>query len=326
MFTHKDIALRTIFVINCTQHDRVLRVSTGELLIEEHTKEKTKTLTKIPFPKTLALFVIGHITMTSPLLERCKRYGVALVVMKPNLRPVCYWSDAAEANFLLRKKQYQHEPDNLDIARVLVQNKIQNQQHLLMRSRRKDEAVMQTMEHCRQALENCPNISELKTLLGCEGQVAKEFFAVYFETLEWKGRKPRIKSDPINVILDIGYTILFNYIESNLRLFGFDLYVGVYHRLWFKRKSLVCDIMEPFRCIIDHAVLLAFHRKQFQTSHFEKRKHEYYLKPNFSMTYYQVFFEALIERKREIFQYVQQYYRAFMGRKTAAQFPTFQFS
>ena len=50
------------------------------------------------------------------------------------------------------------------------------------------------------------------------------------------------------------------------------------------------------------------------------------LKPNFSMTYYQVFFEALIERKREIFQYVQQYYRAFMGRKTAAQFPTFQFS
>ena len=29
MFTHKDIDMRTIFVVNCMDHDRAMRVSAG---------------------------------------------------------------------------------------------------------------------------------------------------------------------------------------------------------------------------------------------------------------------------------------------------------
>ena len=29
MFTHKDIEMRTIFVVNCIEHDRSLRVNNG---------------------------------------------------------------------------------------------------------------------------------------------------------------------------------------------------------------------------------------------------------------------------------------------------------
>ena len=62
MFTNKDIEYRTIFVINCI-HERSLRVSNGELLLEEQIEnsDKMKTLTKLPFQKILALFIIGHI-------------------------------------------------------------------------------------------------------------------------------------------------------------------------------------------------------------------------------------------------------------------------
>ena len=35
MFTHKDIEMRTIFVVNCIEHDRSLRVNSGELMLEE---------------------------------------------------------------------------------------------------------------------------------------------------------------------------------------------------------------------------------------------------------------------------------------------------
>lgn len=91
MFTRKDIDFRTIFVVNCIQ-ERNLRVSRGELLLEEKNNEtgKTKTLTKLPFQKILALFVIGHITVTTPLIDKCQKYGVAVIVMKPNLCPVFY--------------------------------------------------------------------------------------------------------------------------------------------------------------------------------------------------------------------------------------------
>ena len=83
MFTSKDLEYRTIFVINCIK-ERNLRVSNGELLLEElvEDSDKTKKLTKLPFQKILALFVIGHISITTPLIEKCQKYGVALVVMK----------------------------------------------------------------------------------------------------------------------------------------------------------------------------------------------------------------------------------------------------
>ena len=81
----------------------------------------------MPFQKILALFIIGHISVTTPLIEKCKKFNVALIVIKPNLRPVFYWADSAEANFLLRQKQHQLSKFDLHIAKALLYNKIQNQ-------------------------------------------------------------------------------------------------------------------------------------------------------------------------------------------------------
>ena len=53
MFTHKDIEMRTIFVVNCIEHDRSLRVNSGELMLEEIEGDKKRTLTKFPFQKLL---------------------------------------------------------------------------------------------------------------------------------------------------------------------------------------------------------------------------------------------------------------------------------
>ena len=153
MFTHKDIANRTVFVINCIDHDKSLRVSNGELYLQETQEEGKKvTLTKFPFQKVLALFIIGHITITTPLLEKCKKYNLALIVTKPNLRPVFYWADAAEANYLLRQRQHVFCPNDLSIARRIVENKIGNQLIALKKTRRKDELTLDAMHQCDAAL------------------------------------------------------------------------------------------------------------------------------------------------------------------------------
>lgn len=324
MFTHKDIEMRTVFVINCIEHSRCLRVNCGELMLEE-TEGVKKTLTKFPFQKLLALFVIGHITITTPLLEKCKKYGVALAVVKPTLRPVFFWADSAEANYLLRKRQFEYANDDLTIAKIIVYNKVQNQKAVLLKTRKKDKATTEAIGQCEAALNTIYDVSDYNQLMGLEGTVAKTFFSAYFQHLGWNGRHPRMKTDIMNVTLDIGYTILFNFMECFVRMFGFDLYVGVYHRLWFKRKSLVCDLIEPFRCIIDHAVLLAFNRKQFTEKDFTLQKHEYRLKREKCADYYKVFCDALIDRKGDFFKYVQQYYRCFMGRKSVKEYPIFDF-
>ncbi len=322
MFTNKDVEYRTIYVINCIK-ERNLRVSNGELLLEE--MEEKKTLTKLPFQKILALFVVGHIHVTTPLIEKCKKFNVALVVMKPSLRPVFYWSNSAEANYLLRQKQYQLPKENITIAKWIVHNKVYNQLVLLQKSRRTDALTLEAKEICNRALSDwLIRISEYNRLMGLEGYVSKAFFAAYYQDMEWDSRRPRAKSDAINATLDVGYTMLFNYIECFVRMFGFDVYVGVYHRLWFKRKSLICDLVEPFRCIIDRAVRTAYNRKQFSSKDFVLLKGEYRLKLEKNADYIKVFFDALIPYKMEIFKFIRSYYRCFMQGKRISEYPKFE--
>lgn len=324
MFTHKDIEYRTIFVINCIK-ERSLRVSNGELLLEENIEDsdKTKTLTKLPFQKILALFIIGHIRITTPLIEKCQKFGVALVVMKPSFRPVFFWANSAEANFILHKRQYDFDKDDISVARIIIANKICNQIKALNDTRRKDSLTLATTSVLKNCLENLPHTVEYNALMGIEGTAAKAFFKAFYQDFDWNQRRPRTKCDALNTTLDIGYTMLFNYIECYLRMFGFDLYVGVFHRMWYKRKSLVCDIMEPFRPIIDKAVRTAWHRKQFSESDFQVQKGEYRLKFEKNAQYSQVFFDALIPFKTEVFKYIQSYYRCFMGCKSETAYPQF---
>jgi len=320
MFTLKDMEYRSVFVINCIEN-KSLRVMNGALLLED-TAEK-KILTKLPFQKILALFIIGHVSITTPLIDKCTKYGIPIAVMKPNFRPVFFFSVTAEANFLLRKKQYELDKEDLQIPKILVTNKIRNQLRVLEKTRLKTVPIQKAKEQCADALPLVADAPDYNTVMGIEGRVAKTYFSAYFEPLHWKARCPRAKTDPVNVTLDIGYTILFNYIEAFVRLFGFDPYMGVYHRLWFKRKSLICDLMEPFRCLIDQQVRKGFNTKQCKIDDFNLFKNEYVLKPEKNSEYTKMFYDVLIEQKIEVFRYVRDYYRCFMQRKNTPDYPQF---
>lgn len=322
MFTHKDIENRSLFVINGTEHQS-LRVSNGRLLLEN--TETKKAITKLPFPKILVLLVIGHTTITTPLIEHCNKHAIPLVVMKPNFRPVFYYGNMAEANFLLRKKQFEFKKENTDIAKVLIANKTNNQLLLLSKIREKSATLEKAKRTLSIGYKEIGDINNFRKLMGLEGSIAKSYFKAYFEFAGWSQRLPRVKQDSINATLDIGYTMLFNYIESMTRLFGFDPYMGVYHQLWFRRKSLVCDLMEPFRCIIEHQIRKSLKYGTFKSSDFEKRKNAFYLKADYRKTYTKVFFEAIINNKSRIYKYIQQYYRCFMGRKSVNSYPVFNY-
>ncbi len=320
MFTHKDIDNRSLFVINGLEQQN-LKVSNGRLMLEDSVTNKA--ITKLPFPKILGLMVIGHTTITTALIEHCNKHGVPMVVMKPNFRPVFYFGNMAEANFLLRKKQFEDGKGNLSIAKVLIRNKIQNQANLLKKTREKSIEINQffiTYENTAAAINDAQHFREL---MGIEGSMAKLFFKAYYSFANWDIRQPRIKQDTINATLDIGYTMLFNYIECMTRLFGFDPYMGVYHQLWFRRKSLICDLMEPFRCIIESKIKKGLKYGTIKPSDFEKIKNAFYLKPTQKPIYTKLFFEGIIEYKPQIYKYIQQYYRCYMGRKSVAEYPIF---
>lgn len=271
--------------------------------------------------KIFALWIIGHTTLTSGIMERSKKFAFPICFFSYSYRPYGVWNCAAEGNFLLRQKQYAY--NGLEIAHRIVFNKISNQTQLLKSIRGKTEEVVNAIHELEEYLCQCHTASDLHTLLGIEGISTRVYFQHWFNGMEWKGRKPRTKIDPINTTLDIGYTLLFHFIEALLNLYGFDIYQGVYHKCFYQRKSLVCDLVEPFRCIIDKQIKRAYGLKQLQYNDFDERKGQFFLQRDNNKKYTRFLMESILKNKEEMFKYVQEYYRCFMRSKPIEQYPFF---
>ena len=200
--------------------------------------------------------------------------------------------------------------DDKKCSRCVVKNKISNQLALLKEKKR---LTVSAYEEAMKEVSSKIARAEEKTLLGIEGSYSKDFFQTYFKGMNWQRRMPRAKIDEYNILLDMGYTFLFNFVDALLRLYGFDTYKGFYHKLFFQRKSLPCDIMEPFRCLIDRQLLKSFNLGQINEKDFDWENDRYYLKYENSQKYAEFFLSAIIARKEDIFNYVKSFYRYAMG-------------
>ena len=163
----------------------------------------------------------------------------------------------------------------------------------------------------------------IQEILGTEGIASRVYFKQMFDDLDWKGRKPRAKQDIPNLLMDIGYTQLFHFIDALLNLYGFDTYQGVYHQIFYQRKSLVCDLVEPFRPIVDQRIRKAYKLGQIHEEDFIYINGQYRIFGKQSQPYIAFLLKALLDNKQEIFLYVQSYYRAFMQNKPIDQYPIF---
>ena len=237
--------------------------------------------------KVFAVFIIGDTFITTRLIKEAQKYGISLFFLKQNLETYASINAQAEGNYLLRKKQYDlSEAEELSIAKKIVKNKAENQQSLL-------QAGSDASEKIHRAIVNIDTATTSQELLGIEGNITKVFFSEYFESIGWMRRTPRARQDIPNFLMDMGYTYLFHFIDSLLRLYGLDTYKGVYHKLFFQRRSLACDIEEPFRCIIDKQIMKSFNLKQINKKDFTFRNGQYSLSFDKSKKYNAFFSEAI---------------------------------
>lgn len=82
-----------------------------------------------------------------------------------------------------------------------------------------------------------------------EGHAAKVYFNVLFG-MDFV----RNESDDVNAALNYGYAILLSTINKEVVINGYLTQLGVHHKNEFNEFNLTCDLMEPFRVIIDNFV------------------------------------------------------------------------
>lgn len=64
----------------------------------------------------------------------------------------------------------------------------------------------------------------------------------------------RHHDEPINVALNYGYAILLSTVNQEIICNGYITQLGIHHKNEFNPYNLACDLMEPFRIVIDDFV------------------------------------------------------------------------
>lgn len=145
------------------------------------------------------------------------------------------------------KMQINWKENNKDIVWAkIIQNKITNQALLLKKfSKPEFDLVLSYVDEVR-----------LGDKTNREGHSAK----VYFNSLFGKNFV-RNNDDNINAALNYGYAILLSTINKEIISNGYLTQLGIHHKNEFNEFNLTCDLMEPFRVIIDNFVYFNQNRK-----------------------------------------------------------------
>ena len=77
---------------------------------------------------------------------------------------------------------------------------------------------------------------------------------MYFNALFGKDFS-RTEESPVNAALNYGYSIILSLFTREVVSNGYITQVGLFHDNMFNQFNLACDLMEPYRPIIDRFVI-----------------------------------------------------------------------
>ena len=315
MLTKPDFIKKKIVLVFANDGDKISFKNDNIIVTNKEERIKLQQTCYSLF----AVFVVGNISITSGLIQRSKKFGFSIMLFSAGFKLYASLNFSLEGNTLLRKKQYA-TTKSIGIAKKIIVNKIQNQRNILKRLRNKN--ISNAIENLTIVIEKLNNNDfPINEIMGLEGTTAKVYFNRLFKDLGWQGRQPRMKRDEINLLLDIAYTALFNYLEAVLNIYGFDIYKGNLHQEFYNRKSLVCDIIEPFRPIVDYKIRKMINLGQTRNYKYDTYQGQFSLGWKDSATFLENILNEIVRYQELIFIYIQQYYRWFMKDQNINNFP-----
>lgn len=241
----------------------------GERLL---VRKGTATLHALHLFKLDQLILMGNVSLSPPALTCLLDAGVDTVFMSLNGRYKGRLQSPLSKNITLRCDQFRRLNDPsfcLDASRAIVTGKINNLRTALQRLNRSRESL-ELDDHIlelRQLGKKAGEADNMESLRGIEGRAAVRYFDGFargflVEGVTFTRRARRPPTDPVNALLSLGYTLLFNTVMAAVSLVGFDPYLGCLHTVDYGRPSLPLDLMEEWRpVIVDSLVLSVFNLK-----------------------------------------------------------------
>lgn len=281
-------------------HGVRLRIDRGTLLVKNgftHYPQLAEEHRFFPRDRRLPSRIViidGDGSLTLDALEWLAEQGVPLVQINWRGEVVSVGGGvgyAADLDILRAQLEVQGSPFALSFACGIIADKIANSidtvKQVLERSSEVEQAVQKLQETLHSIRKNPP--SSVSNLLGAEGLAAVTYFRCWrAHPLRWKGlgKKPipenwhrigsrmtdqkgnQFATHPVNAMLNYAYGMLENQVRSTILAAGFDPTIGTMHAYEPNRPSLVFDLMEPLRPLIDLKILEFVNSHTFSPSDF----------------------------------------------------------
>ncbi len=114
------------------------------------------------------------------------------------------------------------------------------------------------------------------SIMAIEGMAGKEYFGtlnyIMPDRFKFKGRSRSPAKDEFNCLLNYGYGVLYSMVEKGCILAGLDPYIGFIHTDNYNKKSLVFDLIEMFRILVDKTVIYLFSKRKIKKEYFDQIK------------------------------------------------------
>lgn len=156
----------------------------------------------------------------------------------------------------------------ITIVKEILKAKLRNQLFLIKRlSKTRDKLFEKEIISLEENLEKIEDIEgsiidEIREkILGYEGYGASVYFECFKSIVPLK-KRDQVGQDIFNMALNYGYGILYSEVERACILSGLDPYLGFLHMDRYGKPSMVLDMVEQFRAIIDRAIITLFVQKR----------------------------------------------------------------
>jgi CRISPR-associated protein Cas1 len=224
--------------------------------------------------------------LSTDAIELAARHNIDLVFLGQDGDPCArVWQTKMGSTAAIRRRQIEAAdgPEGLALARDWVQAKLCHQAEFLEElARRRPEATdlfQRTLGTVRASLEQVRALTgtldeQRGTLMGLEGSAGRAYFACLGQLVpaafQFTGRSRQPARDGFNAMLNYSYGVLYSLVEKACICAGLDPFVGFLHTDNYGKKSLVFDLIEPFRILGDRATLLLFTGRRVAKDYFEE--------------------------------------------------------
>ncbi|BDI05753.1 CRISPR-associated endonuclease Cas1 [Sphaerotilus microaerophilus] len=235
-------------------------------------RREQELLLELPAVNVDLVMLMGHNTVTTAALVCCMQHGIPVVLTSRMGRFYGRMEPPGGDAVRLQQAQFAAQADaalNLALARHFVHGKLANAARTLAsyaRHRRGDagaanaDAVQAALLQLRDLRGRLKTAPDLDTLRGLEGAGAAAYFGAWRHwlapTWTFGAREQQAGRDPINALLDLGYTLLYHAVAGLIQARGLTPWLGHLHAVKPGHMALASDLMEEFRPVVVDPVLL----------------------------------------------------------------------